>query len=149
MKVILKKDVKGTGKAGDVVNVSDGFARNKLLPQELALEANKGNIKAYEKQKAAEAEKEAECRAEAVKFKSELESRTVTVRTKTGGGSKLFGAITSMNVADAIKEQTGIDIDKKKILLGKPIKEIGPSQVEIKLYGEVSAVVRVNVVGEE
>lgn len=148
MKVILKQDVKGTGKEGDIVNVSDGFARNRLFPKNLAVEATKANINIIERQKAAAEVKRAEERAEAEALKKELEGKKVIIKTKTGGGNKLFGSITSMNIADAISEQTGKQIDKKKIILDKPIKETGLTEIQVKLYPEISAKVKIEVVGE-
>lgn len=148
MKVILKQDVKGTGKKGDIVNVSDGFARNRLFPKNLAVEATKANISVIERQKAAAEIKLAEERAEAEALKKELEGKKVVIKTKTGGGDKLFGSITSMNIAEAITEQTGKQVDKKKIVLDKPIKETGVTEVQVKLYPEISARVKVEVVGE-
>lgn len=147
MEVILKKDVKGTGKAGDTVKVSDGFARNKLIPQGLAVEATPANLKAIEREKAKAAEKYAADKAEAEAFAKKLESKEVVLKTKVGDNGKLFGSITSMDIANAIKEQTGEDIDKRKIVLDKPIKETGVVKVEIKLFQDVSANVDVKIEG--
>ncbi len=145
MKVILNKDVKGTGKAGDVVNVSDGYARNMLIPRGMATEATAGNIRQLEKKKAIEAEKRAEEKAEAQKQAAKLEKALVTIRTKAGDGGRIFGSITSKDIADAIGSQLGIEIDKKKIQLDSPIKQTGETTVTIRLYHEVNASVRVSV----
>ncbi len=131
MEVILKKDVKGTGKAGDIVKVSDGFARNRLIPGGMAVEATAANKKAYEREKAKAEEKYAAEKAAAEEFAARLSSNIVTVRTKVGDNGKLFGSITSMDIAEAIKEQTGEDIDKRKIVLDKPIKETGVETIGI------------------
>lgn len=139
MKVILKKDVKGTGKAGDVVKVSDGFARNKLIPSGEAVEATKQNIRAIEKEKALKAEQEAQEKAEAQEIAAELEAKTIVIKVKTGEGGKLFGSITNKDVSEAIKEQTGRDVDKKKIELANPIKQVGSFTVQIKLHSTVTA----------
>ena len=139
MKVILKKDVKGTGKAGDVVRVSDGFARNKLIPSGEAVEATKQNIRAIEKEKALKAEQEAQEKAEAQEIAAELEAKTIVIKVKTGEGGKLFGSITNKDVSEAIKEQTGRDVDKKKIELANPIKQVGSFTVQIKLHSAVTA----------
>ncbi|MBQ9272285.1 MAG: 50S ribosomal protein L9 [Mogibacterium sp.] len=147
MEVILKKDVKGSGKAGDVVKVSDGYARNKLIPGGLAVEATPANKKAIEREKAKAAEKFAQDKAEAEAFKARLEGNVVTVKTKVGEGGRLFGSITSMDIAEAIKEQTGEDIDKRKIVLAKPIKETGVETIEIKLFQDVSAKVVIKIEG--
>lgn len=139
MKVILKKDVKGTGKAGDVVKVSDGFARNKLIPSGEAVEATKQNIRAIEKEKALKAEQEAQEKAEAQEIAAELEAKTIVIKVKTGEGGKLFGSITNKDVSEGIKEQTGRDVDKKKIELANPIKQVGSFTVQIKLHSAVTA----------
>lgn len=145
MKVILNKDVKGTGKAGDVVNVSDGYARNMLIPRGMATEATAGNIRQLEKKKAIETEKRAEEKAEAQEQAAKLEKALVTIRTKAGDGGRIFGSITSKDIADAIGSQLGIEVDKKKIQLDSPIKQTGETTVTIRLYHEVNASVRVSV----
>lgn len=148
MKIILKQDVKGTGKAGDIVNVSDGYARNMLFPKKLAVEASKANINAIKRQKAAMEARIQEEREDALKLKKELEGKLVVIKTKTGDGDRLFGSITSMNIAEAISQNCGKDIDKKKIVLDKPIKETGITEVQVKLYPEISATIKVEIVGE-
>ena len=117
MIVILNKDVKGTGKAGDVVKVSDGYARNMLIPKGLATEATQGNIRHLEKQKAIAAEKKAEEKAAAKKQAEKIGKLTVTIKTKAGDGGKIFGSITSKDIAEGLKSQHGIEVDKKKIQL--------------------------------
>ena len=146
MIVILLKDVKGAGKAGDVVKVSDGYARNMLIPKGLAKEATQGNVRNLEKQKAIAEEKRAEEKAAAQKRADELEKIVLTVPSKGGENGKLFGSVTSMDIAKALQEQEGITIDKKKIELPDgPIKQAGVSQVVVKLYQDVSAKIRVKV----
>ena len=147
MEVILKKDVKGTGKEGEIVKVSDGFARNKLIPGGLAVEATPANKKAFEREKARKAEKLAQERAEAEKFAAKLRGKGVVVKTKVGESGKLFGSITTMDIADAIREQTGVELDRKKIILDKPIKEVGTTEVEIKVFQDISAKVKVRIEG--
>lgn len=147
MQVILKKDVKGTGKEGDIVKVSDGFARNKLIPSGAAIEATPQNIKAIEREKAAIAQKLAEDRAAATKLAKELEAHPLIVKTKVGEGGKLFGSITSMDIAEALKQQTGKEIDKKKIVLDKPIKETGEHTVEVKMFQDITAKLKVRIQG--
>lgn len=137
MIVILNRDVKGTGKAGEVVKVSDGYARNMLLPKGYATEATDGNIRNLEKQKELQAQKKADDKAAAEKLADELENVKVVIKTKSGEGGKLFGSITSKDIAEAAKEQTGITLDKKKIQIGSPIKNIGKFTVDVKLYPEV------------
>ncbi|SCJ32771.1 BL17 [uncultured Eubacterium sp.] len=137
MIVILNRDVKGTGKAGEVVKVSDGYARNMLLPKGYATEATDGNIRNLEKQKELQAQKKADDKAAAEKLAAELENVKVVIKTKSGEGGRLFGSITSKDIAEAAKEQTGITLDKKKIQIGSPIKNIGKFTVDVKLYPEV------------
>lgn len=149
MEVILKQDVKGSGKAGDVVKVSDGYARNRLIPAGLAVEATDANKKAIEREKAKAAEKYAQEKAEAEAFAAKLSADTVVVKTKVGEGGRLFGSITSMDIAEAIKAQIGDELDKRKIVLEKPIKETGNYEVEVKLFPEVSAKVKIRIEGSE
>ncbi len=148
MKVILLADVKGKGKAGDVIKVSDGFARNMLFPKGLAKEATSGNLKQLERQKAEKAAEEAAKKEEATKLAAEIEKVTVKIETKAGENGKLFGSITSADIAAACKEQFGFDIDKKKINLGSPIKQSGSSEISVKLYPEISAKLKVEVIAK-
>ena len=145
MQIILKKDVKGTGKAGDVVKVSDGYARNRLIPGGFAIEATPSNLTKVKRDKANREEQIALDKAEANQVKKVLEGEVIKLKTKVGEGGKLFGSITSMDIANAIKEQTKLDVDKKKIVLIKPIKEIGEHEVDIKLYTEITARIKVAV----
>ena len=139
MIVILKKNVKGSGKEGDVIKVSDGYARNMLIPKGLAMEATDGNIRSLEKQKAIAAEKLAQQKAEAKETATKLEATKVEIFTKGGETGKLFGSITSKDIAEALEKQTGIKIDKKKIEVDTPIRQAGETEVEIKLFTEISA----------
>ncbi len=148
MIVILNRDVKGTGKAGDVVKVSDGYARNMLLPKGYATEATDGNIRNLEKQKAIAAEKKAEEKAAAQQTAEKIGALSVEIKTKAGEGGKIFGSITSKDIADALKDQHKITVDKKKIQLDSPIKQTGEITVEIKLYTEVNAKLKVIVTAE-
>lgn len=148
MIVILTKDLKGTGKAGDVVKVNDGYARNMLIPKGLAREATQGNVRNLEKQKAFVQEKKAEEKAAAQAKAAELEKVTVIVKSRGGEGGRLFGSVTSMDVAKALEEQENIKVDKKKIDMPVPIKQAGKYQVRVKLFPEVSAKVNLEVTGE-
>ena len=145
MKVILLQDVRALGKAGEIVKVNDGYARNMLFPKNLAKEATAGNIKALENKKAAEAEKKAEQKAEATKIKGALADEVITLKSKGGEGGRLFGAVTNVDIAAAIKAQKGFDIDKKKISIPSPIKTAGEHTAEIKLFTDVNVTVTVNV----
>lgn len=143
MIVILNRDIKGTGKAGDVVNVSDGYARNMLLPKGYATEATEGNIRSLKKQKAIAAEKKAEEKAAAQQTAEKIGEVSVEIKTKAGEGGRIFGSITSKDIAEALKAQHNITVDKKKILLDSPIKQTGEMTVEIKLYTDVNAKLKV------
>lgn len=145
MVVILKRDIKGTGKAGDIVKVSDGYARNMLIPKGWAIEATKGNINTLEKVKAKQAEEEAARKTSAQELAKKIEEIEVCIETKAGEGGRLFGSITSKDVCEALKTQHNIAIDKKKLQMSQPIKALGTFSVKIKLYQDVSAELAVKV----
>ncbi len=145
MKVILLKDVKSLGKTGDIVKVSDGYARNMLLPKKLAKEATEGNIRSLENKKAAEAEQKAQDKEAAEKIKAQLQNEVITLKSKGGDGGRLFGAVTNVDIAEAIKAQKGFDIDKKKIRIPSPIKTVGTHEAEIKLFTDVNVTVKIDV----
>ena len=147
MEVILKQDVKGTGKAGQVVKVSDGYARNKLIPGGLAVEATPANRKAIEREKAKAKEKYEAEKAAALDLAHQLADKIIVVKTKVGENGRLFGAITSKEIASAITEQTGVEVDKRKIVLDKPIKETGVETIGIKLFPDVDTKVVVKIEG--
>lgn len=145
MKVILLEDVKSLGKRGDTVNVSDGYARNALLPKKLAVEATPKNVNDLKLKKAHE-EKVAREQLHAAKtFAQELEGKQVVMTIKTGENGKVFGSISSKEIAEAAKEQLGYELDKKKILLPNPIKALGTTMVGIKLHPRVTAELKVEV----
>lgn len=145
MKVILLKDVKGLGKEGDLVNAKDGYARNFLFPKNLAVEANNSNMKKLEEKKTVENEKIAKEIKEAQDLKSKIEKITIEIKAKGGTGGRLFGSITSADISDHLKKQHKIDVDKRKIELKENIKTTGITEVEVKLYPEISAKLKVNV----
>ncbi len=138
MKVVLLKDVKGTGKKGDVVDVSDGHGRNFLMPRGLAKEATAGSVNEVKHQKASEDKRNAEILAEAKELKAKIESLKVTFQAKSGEGSKLFGSITNKDVASMLKQQHGIEVDKKKVKMDQ-IKMLGTFNAEIKVHPRVTA----------
>ncbi len=139
MVVILLKDVKGVGKSGDVVKVSDGYARNMLIPKGIASEATEGNVRNLEKQKAIKEEQRQKELAEARKLADKIGEIKVTLTTKSGEGGRLFGSITSKDISEALADQHKISIDKKKFVLENPIKHTGDFEVDIKIYPEVAA----------
>ena len=139
MKVILTSDVEKLGKAGEMVNAKTGFARNFLLPNKLAVQATKENIKIWE-------EKQAELRAierenikNANELKEKIENTKVKIIAKTGEGDRLFGSITSMDIEKALKEQHGLDVDKKKIEMKDNLKSLGTFNVVVKVYPDINA----------
>ena len=147
MKIILLKDVKGKGKKGDVINASDGYARNFLLPRGLAKEATDTNVHILNKQKEAERRQKLAEIEEAQKLANDLKDREIKIVTKAGENGKLFGAITNKDIAKEIKERFNLEIDKKKIVMDT-IKLLGAYDVELKLYPEVSTRIRITVQSE-
>lgn len=143
MKVILMEDVKSLGKKGEIVNVSDGYARNMLFPKKLGVEATPKNINDLKLKKAHE-EKVAKENLEAAKaFKAELETKQVTVSIKVGENGKTFGSVSSKEISEAAKVQLGYDIDKKKMVLPSPVRELGTTLVPVKLHPQVTAELKV------
>ena len=148
MQVILQADVKGQGKKGQVVNVSDGYARNFLFPKGLAIEATKSNINVLQGQKDAQAFKKQKEFEEAKELAKKLSETTVTIKAKAGEHGKLFGSITSKDIAEKLKVQHKIELDKRKINMPDAIKVLGTMEVEVKVYPEVTAKMKVSVVEE-
>lgn len=149
MKVIFIQDVKGQGKKGEEKNIADGYARNFLLPRGLAVEANKANLNNLKGQKESQAfKKEQEIKA-AEETKSKLEGVTAIITAKAGENGKLFGSVTAKDIADALKSQHGIDIDKRKIVLNGDIKTTGELTVDVKLYPQIVGKINVSVTGSK
>ena len=146
MKMILLQDVKSVGKKGDLINASEGYAKNFLLPRKLAVEATKSNLNDYELKQKAEAKRKQEELEKAQATAKELEDKVVTIKVKTGGNGKLFGSVTNKEVAEEIVKQTKLDIDKKKVSIGDPIKMLGERTEVIKLHPKVTAEVKVKIV---
>jgi len=145
MIVILLKDIKGVGKSGEVIKVSDGYARNMLLPKGFAREATEGNVRNLEKQKSIKEEQRLKELAEAKEMAEKIGQLRVTIKSKSGEGGRLFGSITTKDVADALAEQHKINIDKRKFILETPIKHTGDFELDIKIYPEVIAKLKVTV----
>jgi large subunit ribosomal protein L9 len=145
MKVIFLKDVKGKGKKGEIKNVADGYANNFLFKQGLAIEATPANIKALEAQKRKEQRQAEEELAKAKELKEKLEQITVQLTAKAGEGGRLFGSITSKQIAEALQTQYQIKIDKRKIELEDAIRSLGFTNVPVKLHPEVTATLKVHV----
>jgi large subunit ribosomal protein L9 len=145
MKVIFLKDVKGKGKKGEIKNVADGYANNFLFKQGLAIEATPANIKALEAQKRKEQRQAEEELEKAKQLKEQLEKITVQLAAKAGEGGRLFGSITSKQIAEALQSQHNIKIDKRKIELEDAIRSLGYTNVPVKLHPEVTATLKVHV----
>jgi large subunit ribosomal protein L9 len=148
LEVILIKDVKGQGKAGDIVKVSDGYARNFLLPRGYAIEATEGSKKRLKDEKAGMMKKKEIETAKARGLAERVSSLEVVLRVKAGENGKLFGSITAKDIAEALNQTHGISVDKKKVVLDEPIKNIGQSLIEIKIYPGISAKLKVTVTEE-
>ena len=149
MKVILKADVRGKGKKGQMIEVAEGYARNFLLPKGLAVLATADAMNTMRLQEKAKAKADAEAKAAATEIAEKLKGLQVKVASKGGGGGKLFGAVTGREIAAALKEQHGVDIDSKKLVLDEPIKSFGSYQVKAKLGFEISGTVYVIVTEEK
>jgi large subunit ribosomal protein L9 len=145
MEIILIQDVKALGKKGEIVKVNDGYARNFILPKKLGLEATKQNLYDLKLQKDAELKKQKELLEEAKAFAKKLEDITIKVTIKAGEGGKTFGSVSTKEIAAAIKEQYGLDFDKKKLQLSDPIKNAGTYNVPVKLHPQVTAELKVKV----
>lgn len=146
MKVILQQDVKGQGKKGQLIEASDGYARNFLLPRKLAVLATPEAMNTMQQQEKAKRAQEAAERAAALEIAEKLKECNVKITAKAGQGGRLFGSVTSKEISDALKAQFGMDIAKTKIVLPDPIKAFGGYQVKCKLGYEVSGVINVTVV---
>ena len=145
MKVVLLKDVRNVGKRDDIITVSDGYARNFLLPKKLAIEATPDAINTMRMNDKAAAERAAKERAEALEISHKLREMTLVVTAKGGGAGKLFGSVTSQEIADALKAKSGIAIDKRKIVLSDSIKNVGTYTVQCKLGYEITAPLTVKI----
>ena len=145
MQVVLLEDVKALGKKGEVVKVNDGYARNFIFPKKLGVEATPQNLAKLKQQKDYEAKQAAEQLAAAKALGADLETKEVVLTAKVGEGGRLFGAISSKEIAEAAKKQCGLELDKKKIQLADPIKTLGSHQVPVKLHKDVTANLKVTV----
>ncbi len=145
MKVIFLKDVKGSGKKGEIKEVSTGHARNYLIPKGLVMEASSSNMKSYQNQQKIAKQKVEEDTESAKEIKKAIESKTLSITAKAGDSGKLFGAITNTEIADLIQKEHGFEIDKKKISLSGGIKSTGNHEITIKLYRNINAVLKLEI----
>lgn len=148
MKVILQADIKGTGKKGQVIQVADGYARNFLFPKKLAIEATAGNMRDITHKKALEERRKEKEKEAAVQLAGKLNDMLIEVKMKTGEGGRLFGSVTGKEIVEALKKQHGVEVDKRKLELKEPIKALGNYKVQVKVYPDVSAILKVQVVAE-
>ncbi len=147
MKVVLKDDVKNLGKMGQIIDVADGYARNYLVPRGLAIEANTKNIKALEHEKRIIEKKAKKIKNSEQELSNKISARTFTIKAKAGDEGKLFGSVTTMDIAELLQKE-GIEIDKKKISLDEPIKRLGSYSVNVKLHPEISTQLNIQVIQE-
>ena len=145
MKVVLLKDVKSIGKRDDIVNVSDGYARNFLFPQKLAAEATPGALKEIQRKRAAQDAREAEMLAEARQKAEALKGKIIALEVKCGEKGRLYGSVTSAEVAEALEKQHGVKVDKRKIDIGDPIRETGIRDISVWLYSGVTTPMKLDV----
>ncbi len=145
MKVILLEDVKGVGKKDQIINANDGYAKNFLLPKKLAVPADKNNLTKMDNIKKIEDAKKQEEYDNAVALGKEIEAKNLQINVKLGSNGKLFGTVTNKEIASALKEQAGIEVDKKKIILSSPIKTLGEKEATVKLHPKVSVTLKVTI----
>ena len=145
MKVIVLQDVKGKGKKGQMLEVSDGYARNYMLPRKIAIEATADAVNTMRMNDKAAAEKAAKERAEALEISKQLREMTLVVNARGGGAGRLFGSVTNQEIADALAAKTGIRLDKRKIVIADPIKAVGTYTVQCKLGYEITAPLTVKI----
>ena len=145
MKVILLQDVKSLGKKGEIVNVSDGYARNALFPKKLAAEANSKNLNDLKLQKKNEEKVAKERLEDAKKLAEDLQGKLVTVEMRAGEGGRVFGSVSTKEIAEAAQKQLSLKLDKKKMVLAEPIRALGTYEVQIRLHPQVTGTLRVSV----
>ena len=143
MKVILLEDVKSQGKKGDIIEVSDGYARNMLIPKKLGVEATPKNLNDLKLNKAHDAKVAAEELAEAQALGAKLKDSSIKMSLKAGEGGKVFGSIAAKEISEAVKSQLGLDVDKKKLQMSGPIKTIGETEVNVRLHTQVTVPLKV------
>lgn len=142
---MLRDDVDNLGKKGDLVDVADGYARNYLVPRGLALKASPGSQKQADAMRRNREARERREREAAEALAAQFEGRTITIKARAGGEGRLFGSVTAVDVAEAVQKQTGAEIDRRKIALDEPLKELGGVELQVRLHPEVVATIRVEV----
>ena len=145
MKIVLRADVDHVGQKGDVVDVADGYARNFLVPRGLALKASSGSQKQADAMRRNRESRERRDREAAQALAAQFEGRTITIKARAGGEGRLFGSVTAVDIAEAVQSQTGADIDRRKLTLDEPLKELGGADVQVRLHPDVVATIHVEV----
>jgi len=148
VRVVLRDDVENIGRKGDLIEVTDGFARNFLVPRGLAMKATKGVVQQAEAMRRNREARDARDREAAQALADQLSGRRLELRARAGEGGRLFGSVTSADVVDAVRAQTGIELDRRKTQLAEPLKELGAVEVPVKLHADVEAMLTVDVVPE-
>ncbi len=148
MRIVLREDVDTLGRKGDLVEVADGYARNYLVPKGLAMKATKGVVAQAESMRRSREVKETRDRDAAQALAAQLGSRALEIKVRAGEGGKLFGSVTAADIAEALQAQTGVEVDRRKVDLAEPIRELGDADVTVKLHTDVSVGVVVHVVAE-
>lgn len=148
MKVILTQNVKNLGREGEVKEVADGYARNYLIPRGLAKEATNTVLKETEERKVREQRHKEKELKQAQEIKEKVDGKTIKIKARTGGGDKLFGAVTTREISDALKQELKVEVEKKKIDLSEPIKHLGQYRVKIKIYPSINAEVNITVTAD-
>ena len=148
MRVVLRDDVENVGRKGDLIEVADGFARNYLVPRGLAMKATKGVVQQAEAMRRNREAREARDREAAQAIADQLTGRRIEVRARAGEGGRLFGSVTAADVVDAVRAQTGVELDRRQTQLGEPLKELGAADVPVKLHPDVELTLSVDVVAE-
>jgi large subunit ribosomal protein L9 len=148
MRIVLREDVEQLGRKGDLVEVADGYARNYLVPKGLAMKATKGVVAQAESMRRAREVKETRDRESAQAIAVQLGSKALEVKARAGEGGKLFGSVTAADIAEAIQAQAGVEIDRRRVDLAEPIRELGDAEVTVKLHADVAVAMVVHVVAE-
>lgn len=149
MKVILLQDIPGTGKKNQILNVSDGYARNYLLPRKWAIQANESSVKEIERRNESERQREFERRKEAEDLADSLKDKTIVLHAKCGEKGRLYGSVTTQEIAAALQQQHGLNIDKRKLELNEAVRTIGDYEVQISIYTGIKASMKVSVIAAE
>jgi large subunit ribosomal protein L9 len=148
VRVVLRDDVENVGRKGDLIEVTDGFARNYLVPRGLAMKATKGVVQQADAMRRNREAREAREREAAETLSAQLTGRRVEVRARAGEGGRLFGSVTAADIVEAVRAQTGVEIDRRDTQLSEPLKELGPAEVRVKLHADVEVTLAVDVVSE-